>query len=220
MIKLSDVLEDVIAGNPLLQFGLQNRLLNLSQTARYLQPLIEVRAKKCVKTSTIVMALSRLQRKISKNVKTREDFSITNINVHVGLCTYTFAGSHEANREIHKLHTALQKKNSYFTITQGIREIQVFFESEHASTLCQCVHAKPLFKHMHLAAVSIQFGEGYAETPGFFSTILQQLAFQGINVVEASSTFTEFVLYVHEDDIKVVFDTLYGLFSKEKKLAA
>ena len=216
MLKLSDALEEMVENNPFLQFGLQNRLLNLSQTARYLRPLIEVRAKKSVKTSTIVMALSRLQRKISENVKTRMDFVITNINIHVGLCTYTFAESREVNRELHRLHTALQKKNSYFTITQGIREIQVFFESEHIPILNTCVAERPLFKHTHLAAVSIQFGNGYSETPGFFSTVLQQLAFQGINVVEASSTFTEFVLYVHENDTKLVFDTLHGLFAKER----
>ena len=48
----------------------------------------------------------------------------------------------------------------------------------------------------------------------FLYYILQQTTLQNINIIEISSTFTEIVLYVEEQDTKLTFDTVYESFSK------
>jgi aspartokinase len=42
--------------------------------------------------------------------------------------------------------------------------------------------------------------------------VLQQVAVQGINVVEIASTATELILYLDQKDVRLAFDTLYQRF--------
>ncbi|MFA7681663.1 MAG: hypothetical protein WCX61_01385 [Candidatus Peribacteraceae bacterium] len=213
MIRLSDAINDVISGNPLLQFGLQNRLFNLSNLAGFLQPHIEVRTKKDLNTNTIVMALSRMQRQMKNGTSNLGDFKIENLTIHTGLCTLTYTKTEEADRAIRNLYTAVQKKNEYITISEGINQITVIVDASHAEKLESFIAHKPLFKHMNIASLNIQFNAKHTyETPGFIYMMLQQLMLQNINLVEISSTFTELILYLDESDTRVAFDTLYHLF--------
>ena len=60
MIKISDAVREILDGSTFLQFGLHHKLINLSQLARFLHPLVEARTKKEVQRSAIHMALSRI----------------------------------------------------------------------------------------------------------------------------------------------------------------
>jgi pyridoxine 5'-phosphate synthase PdxJ len=65
-MKTSEALEQVIAGNPFLQFGLAHRLYNLSELAKIVQPIVEVRIGKTVQRTALVTGLSRLQKRFKR----------------------------------------------------------------------------------------------------------------------------------------------------------
>ena len=48
------------------------------------------------------------------------------------------------------------------------------------------------------------------ETPGVYYSILKQLAWEGINLVEVSSTYTELTLILHEKDINRAFSIIHN----------
>lgn len=48
MIKISEAIQDIVHNNDQLRFGFHHQLFNLSQVARFIQPLVEARTQKSV----------------------------------------------------------------------------------------------------------------------------------------------------------------------------
>lgn len=213
MITLTDVLRDLIADNPFLQFGIQKQLFNLSRLSRELQPQIEVRAKKDVRISAILMALSRLQRAEQKKVPRREHAHVESVTIQTGLSIYTFTKTKEVHRGVNILFVELQKNNGYITICESMQEITILLDTAHARLVKQFIPQKPKHHQDSLAALGLTFNEElYLPTPGMIYLVLQQLMLQSVNLIEVSSTYTGLTLYVAEQDAKLAFETIYRLF--------
>lgn len=202
-MKLSIIIENIIKKDKQLEFYISNRLLNLSQFAKYIKPLISAKVDKDIPVTTIVMALSRIQKKsnfISDN------FKIGQINLYTELSTLSFDKTPEVHQRIQELFNKAMLTDDYFTISQGTREITIickkaFIDKQEIPT--------PKFKHMNLSAISIQFHKDYLYTPGFMTAMLHKLTMQNINFIEISSTCTEMTCYIDHSDLKLAFDTLH-----------
>ncbi len=220
MLRVSDALQEIVEGEPLLQFGLQHGLLNLSQVAAYIRPHIEVRTKKPLTQSAIVMSLSRLQREIRKRTPARQSYYIDQLTIQTHLCTYTFAKQKDVHRGAQKLYERVRKRNGYMTLSEGTAEITIIVDRTFQTDIASLISATPTYRHDTIASVGIQFDELFTrEVPGFLYIILQQLMLQGINLIELSSTFTGLNLYLDEKDTKLAFETLYALFKRTPSLA-
>lgn len=215
MLTLTDALRDLIADNPFLQLGLRKRLFNLSQLGRELKPQVEVRSKKEVRSSAILMALSRLQRTIRKETPTYERIRIEHLTIQTGLSIYTFTKTKEVHQGVNRLFGAVQKGGGYMTICEGMQEITIILEATFASHVKRCISQKPKHHLGSLVALGLTFNEEqYISTPGVICLTLQQLLLQGINLIEVSSTYSGLALYVTGEDAKLAFETLYRLFPK------
>ncbi len=202
-MKLSLIIENIIKKDKQLEFYISNRLLNLSQFAKYIKPLISAKVDKDIPVTTIVMALSRIQKKFNY---VSDNFKISQINLYTELSTLSFDKTPETHQRIQDLFNQAMKTNDYFTISQGTKEITIicersFIEKQKVPT--------PKFKHMNLSAISIQFHKEYLYTPGFMTAILHKLTMQNINFIEISSTCTEMTCYIDHSDLKLAFDTLH-----------
>ncbi|MEZ4698443.1 MAG: hypothetical protein R2832_18640 [Rhodothermales bacterium] len=62
MAGISSEVADLVRRDPMLDFGMREGLLNLTRVAHYIRPLVMARVHRDVSVSSIVMALSRLQR--------------------------------------------------------------------------------------------------------------------------------------------------------------
>lgn len=204
----------MVEGNPLLQFGLHHKLMNLTQVAKYIDSLIETRVKKDAGTSAIVMALSRLQKEMAKDAPQREDFNINSIDIHTNLATFTYQKTTQTARAIHKLANSIQSKGGYISLSEGMRETTVIIERENLDVLRKTVTEHSVHTHENISGIGIVFDEKYTRFPGMFYILMQQLLLQNINVIEITSTFTSLVFYIDERDTRLAFDTLYGLFRK------
>ena len=212
MLKISDAISDIVSENPFMQFGLQYKLMNLTQLAKYVEPLLTARVKKDIGVSAIVMALSRLQRNLHKNSPKREKYHISDIGIHTSLATFTFEKTEKNHKELQKFMGGPQAKNSYTSLSEGMREITVIIEESKAEKLLTSIGSKPLFSHKNISGVSIVFDKKYAQVPGMLYILMQQMLLQNINVIELSSTYTSLVIYVDSSKTQLAFDTLYSLF--------
>lgn len=213
MITIVDVIRDLVADNPFLQFGLGKRLFNLSRLSKELKTQVEIRAMKDVKESAILMALSRLQRSMQKDAPKREKVCVENLTIQTGLSICTFTKTKDVHQGVNKLFVALQKDNGYLTICEGIQEITILLDAKHASRVKQFIAEKPKHHQDNLAALGLTFEEKqYLATPGVICCVLQQVLLQNINLIEVSSTYSGLTLYVAENDAKLAFETLYRLF--------
>jgi len=113
MIKISDEIREIITGNPFLEFGMSYRLFNLTQLAKFIKPLIEVRTQKEVQHTAILMSLSRIL-KISEKVAPQiNDFKIENIAINSNLTAMTFSKSDNALAGIDNLGQKIREKMGF-----------------------------------------------------------------------------------------------------------
>ena len=213
MIKASDALQEIVEANPLLHFGLREKLLNLSQLARFVHPLLEARTKKELQVQSIVMALSRLQQNYQKTPsQKRLQFKLKNIALHSELMIVTFQKTKETTRGLQTLYAKILSASGFITITEGVSEVTVIVEEVHEETVEKIIQAKPFHKRKKLASLGLRFDESYLQLPGLFHFIFQQLYLQNINIAEIASTTTELIIYLDEKDVQLAFDTLYRRF--------
>lgn len=208
MAKISEIIHAMIKNDQQLEYYISNKLLNLTQFSIHIKPLVDTQMKCNVPVSTIVMSLSRIQKRSILKVK-RISFQIKQIKLHSNLCTMSFSKSPVVHQKIQQLYNEAIKNNVYFTISESSSEITFITKSDFM--LVQTV-PKPKFKHLQLAGITIQFDPKYLTTPGIITTILQKLSLASINFVEIASTCTEITIYVNDFDLKLAFNTIHDSF--------
>lgn len=213
MIKISDEIKKMIEESDFLQFGLSHRLLNLSQLAAYLVPLIETRVKKEVSKSAVLMSLSRLQKNYSKIMPKMEDIRLKAINIFSSLSVASFEKTDSLKKKLFQFYEMQINQNNFMVINESTHELTVMLDAELLDELKKHVKVDPKHQNPQVAGVAIAFSEEYYERPGLIYSIFQQLTLQGVSVVEVSSTFTELIIYVNQKDVKLVFDSLFNRFS-------
>ena len=212
MIKISDEIREIIAGNPFLEFGMTPRLFNLTQLAKFIKQLIEVRTQKEVQHTAILMSLSRILKVLEKIAPQINDFKIENIAINSNLTTMTFGKSDQVLGEIDKLGQKIRKKNGFWSVTQGMCEVTIFFENIFSDLAGECLTENPKYQNNEISCVGVRFSEKYFEVPGILYALMQKIILQNINLVEISSTYTELNFYVRKKDVKLTFETLHDYF--------
>ncbi|HEY4474004.1 MAG TPA: hypothetical protein VI957_02490 [Candidatus Paceibacterota bacterium] len=212
MLSIPKAVQSAIETDGFLHFGLANGVLNLSKTARFMKPLVETRTKKSVSVSAITMALSRL--KVGKRLTNArfKAVKLEAIRVIKNLAEITYDKTGENIRALEKAEATLRRDGAFIVATLGTRELTVITEAEQVAVLRRFFPATPKVFVPDIVAVGVEFDEKYVPQVGMFYTLIQQLTFQNINIVEFSSTYTELVFYLHKKDLKLAFDTLYDQF--------
>jgi hypothetical protein len=211
MIALSQVIRTLIDRNPLLRFGMHHGLLNLSKTAEFLHPMIELRAKKEVSRGSIMMQLSRLSRDLQKITPEKSSFRSDHLTLDASLAAMTYDRTPATTAAINKVLAEIVEKDHFLTLNRGAHELTLIVDSELSEQIQEAVRTQPKNITAPVAAISIHFDEKYAEIPGFMYYVIQQITLQGINLVEVTSTYTELTIFVAQKDARLAFDTLYLL---------
>jgi aspartokinase len=215
MQKISDAVAKTVLAHASLSFGLHHRLFNLTQLARFLRPSVEAQTQKGVSESAIVMSLSRLQRKWSRSrpMKTAP-LLLDRVSIVSGLCSVTLAKTRTTHRELNRVFTAVQERNGFITITEGLRETTVIIDAENLAELRRSLGSRPKIVHKNVASVGMTFSEKYLNVKGVLHQLLEQVALQNINVLEVASTATEFYIYVQEKDVEIAFSAIFHRFGR------
>ncbi len=216
MRPIRSAILEVLNSSSELQFGFHSRLFNLTALANFIWPMLEAKTRKEVKTSSIVMALSRILRESKRRPtnQIQERFVIENISVQSGLIVITLNRTAENHRAAEIIYSRLRKKDSYFTMSEGSSEIALIFQGSYRELVLGLLPQRPKLIREKVASLSLRFHPKYIEVPGLLYKILQQISLQGINLVELASTATEFILYINEADVRNGFDTLLKGFSE------
>jgi len=217
MRKTTDAISNMVQGNPLLTFGLTRRIFNLTRLAKYLKPLLELRTKKELSISAITMALSRLQKQRIIHPE-RAEYFVKNITLSTGWQTFTYPATANVRTALQQLHAVLEEMGSTFTMTQGTSQTTLFVQEEDAPFVRKHIRERPLYHHCNIAAIAVPFSERFIKVPGLLSMLLEQIALQNINLIEINSTFTEFVIYVANEDARLAFETLYALVDRDRRV--
>lgn len=212
MRSIPQAVKQAIENDGFLHFGLANGVLNLTKTAKFIRPLIESRTKKTVSTPAVAMALSRLKfrkRRVNASLK---DVRLTALTVQKNLAEISYEKTAENVFSLERAEKELRRRNAYIVITLGTAEITALVDAGSLMIVKKAMRGRPKAEITGLVAIAAQFDEKYIPHVGLVYTLIQQLTFQNINIIEFSSTYTELVFYLHKNDLKIAFDTLYDQF--------
>lgn len=210
MKKISEAVETLIEGHQGLRFGFHHRLLNLSQLARFLRPSIEAQTHKEVTESAVLMNLSRLSRRAAPTPGSHEEeLVLDKVSVQSGLCSATFLKTPESHRQLNRVFQRIRSRNGFITVTEGIREITVIVEAENLELL-----RGARIVHRNLASVAVTFDSRYLKVKGILHQLLEEVALQNINVIEVTSTATEFCVFLEQADVQLAFDAIFNRFGR------
>jgi len=214
MIKIAEVVEQLIRQSPFISEAINDGLINVSALARRLQTDVEKLLGKPVKSGAIIMAINRLQTGelmfIEKNI--RQFFQqLSDISVRSNLSDYTFQNSDTLLQKQVRLLAMISQDfpNAFYSFSQGVGETTIIVTNSLDEQVDQIFEGeKQLDKESQLSAMlPIENRNLY----GVYYYILKDLAWQGINLVELISTSNEFTLIVSDEDLDHAFSVIMGL---------
>lgn len=217
MITVPEVVEDIVKRSPFLEEGLSLGLINLSALARRIQPEIQEKLWKDIQEGAIVMALKRLSSRLQKRESTITPVlkKITDISVRSNLVEYAFQNSSTLFDRQRQLMTSIEgKSNIFLTMTDGIHETSLFASKSLEKQIEDIFGAEHLRKRIdNLSAITLILPEETIDVPGVYYTILKMLAWEGINFIEAVSSFTELTIIVEDKNVDAAFSVLKKISS-------
>ena len=214
MITISQVASTIIENSPFLEDGLKKGIINISALARLIKPEIEKKLHKKIESGAIIVALNRLNNKLSARLsESRFLESIGNITVRSKITEVTFENSSSLFEAQKKLYNRIsQNKDLFCSFSQGVRETTLIINSSLEDLVGKIfADEKVIYKYSGLSSVTITYPVWIVETPGFYYIILKLLAWHGINIFEIISTYTELTILVSEKDVERTFALLNRL---------
>lgn len=216
MVKVSDVVSQLINRSPFLREAMADQLINASALARKLQPRVSSILKKEVQQGAILMAIKRMPTEApALNTKRLRDFlrKLTDISVRSNLVDYTFQHSDTLlDKQGVLLDIISDHPNSFYTFSRGISETTILITEELAAPLERLFRGEKLLdKRIDLASITLMLPEENRSLYGVYYVIMKVLAWEGINLVELISTSNEFTVIVRQDDLEDAFRVLTEL---------
>ncbi len=212
MIKVGEKIEEIIKGDHEALFCLSRGILNLSSYARSVHKEIERKTKKEVKFSTIVMALSRLHRKLSNVKPLLQEVTIDGITVKTPLAEVVFEKGSLALSRLSVIEKNIKpKSDEWFSFSQNSKAIIIICSEAKIETVVKHMGIKPLLILKDLSALGLSINPRYHDKPNITFSLLHKIAEREIPLDEIFTT---------RDEMIFIFRTKYlsqvvGIFQKD-----
>ena len=109
---------------------------------------------------------------------------------------------------LRKLHQMMDN-NSFYNISQGIRETTIIVSEDVSSSLESLMDGEHFVNAMlHVSSVTLCLTHEANRTSGAYYTLLKLLAWEGITILEVVSTHMELTLVFDEKDVDRAFSVL------------
>ncbi len=216
MITVSKHVEYLIKDTPFVEEGLALGVVNLTALARKLKPKIEGKSLKKTSVGAIVMALQRLGLKLKAKNHRAKVLMPQDVTVKSSLVELTYLNSPALRKKYpNVLKLASAGKGLFFNVLQGVFETSIIASKELMEELKLCLKGEKITSSISdLASLTLRFEEEAVYTPGAYYTILKNLAWEGINVVEVISIHNELSIIVEQKKVDKAFSTINELIRK------
>ncbi|MDD5172239.1 MAG: ACT domain-containing protein [Candidatus ainarchaeum sp.] len=210
MVTIARIVEKIVKENPSLELMLSKDLISYSKLARYIRDEVRKEMGKEVKDSAIVVAISRLQERAQKMYEKPKKFSAKDMRTHSNLMEIAVVSSSAIPEKMSRMYSLPELEGGgLLNATEGANQATfVFSETMEKSVKRTLAGEKVLVEMKGLSQISISFCKEMFETPGFMVYVLKELSWNGINVVEVFSTYTEMSIVVGRKDLTKAYEIL------------
>lgn len=212
MITISEVVERIIRRSPFLEEALQEGIVNYSALARDLKPEIQKTLFKDVQEGAILMALRRLSTKKSPNISLKKLFTQSpDVIVRSNVIEITINSTTSSQGKYKELLGVQNEKNHFLTISQGVFETTIIASRELKEVILNVFKGERIIATLDdLASLTIRLPQETINMPTVYYQIIKSLAWEGINIVEVVSTYTELTIILSDKDIGHAFSVIKG----------
>ena len=212
MITIAQIIEDQIKKGSFLEEALIKGIINYSSLARKLQPIVEEKLVKNVKEGAIVMALKRVSSRLKGTLPKSENIleGLGDITIRSNLVDYTFSNSPTIGGAQNKILEKTEgRKDIFITISHGVSQITIIASEAFEDEIKKIFkNETPICTLQNLSSLTVRIPTEATKTPGVLYSILKVLAWEGINMIETISTYTELTLVLETKDIERAFSLL------------
>lgn len=205
MITVPEAAKKIIDRSRYLSEAISKGIINYSSLARYMQPEIEQMLIKNVSVASIMMALKRLEKELKPNSNYNKVFiKKPEIIIRSNLVLISIPNIIVLNHSIELLFenhgisesSCVMSQDSFAQLTIPKKDILIFIPN--------------------LASLSIKLPKETIKTPGIYYFFLKSLAWEGINIIELSSTPHDVTIIVEDKDIERAFSIINSLFALQE----
>jgi hypothetical protein len=212
MITVPELTQKHLRETPLLEEALARGIINLSALARDLQPAIEAELGKRVSSAAITMALKRLSPELQRRAKRKPAGTkgMGDLIVRSNLVEFTFRHSDTIwEKQKRLLHRLERDREVFLTFTQGVFEVMLIASAGIDRAVLDIFGSESIVSHVRdLSAIIIRLSPRTVHIPGVYYSILKQLAWGDVNVIDVVSTFTEFTILLEKQQVDRAFTIL------------
>lgn len=212
MIKVGEKIEEIIKGDHEVLFCLSRGVLNLSRYAREIHELVEKKTKKQVKLPTIIMALSRLKKKLKEVTPLVKEVEIDGMTVKTPVVEIVFEKTSTTISRLPMVQKNIKAKNDeWFRLSQNSKVIDVICSESRLESVIKHMGVKPLLIFKDLTAVGLSIPPKYHDKPNITFSLLHKIAEREIPMDQIFTT---------RDEMMFIFQTKYlsqivAIFQKE-----
>lgn len=218
MIKITDVVANLIESDELALESLRAGLLNLSAYADKIHSQVENITYKEVQKGTIVVALSRISKNLSDLTPTlKPEVKLSNLSVKSALSAITFEKTPDIQRKVAVLHPFQLTTDDLFAVSEGPSEVTLICHEKSKEKILKHFIVKPKSEFSDLVAITAEFPKEYANTPNIYFVVIGALAAKRINIIEIVSTLNETTFLISKDDLEEAVGALNLYFGKRRK---
>ncbi|MFA6386639.1 MAG: hypothetical protein WCW04_02640 [Candidatus Paceibacterota bacterium] len=201
MIKVGEKIEEIIKGDHEALFCLSRGILNLSSYARGIHEKVEMATKKEVKLPTIIMALSRLSKKMTGVVPLLKEVAIDGMTVKTPLAEVVFEKTSFTISKLSVIQKNIKAKNDeWFSFSQNSKAIIVICSESRIDAVVSNMNIKPLLILKDLTAIGLSINARYHASPNITFSLLHKIAEREIPLAEIFTT---------RDEMMFIFETKY-----------
>ena len=194
MIKIQDVVSSIALEDEEFLSALTNGYANLSAYAKKIQKKVELLSKKEVKTSGIVVALSRLSKTLKGRHPLLQDIKINNVTTKSPLTEIVYEKNRLTLAKLTALYAKTQKgTDDFFTMTLSTNEITVICSDKIRLEIEKKISEKPVMREEGLASIGLSLDPKYYHLPNITFTLIRRIAKKHIPLAETITTRTEII---------------------------
>jgi len=216
MVTISHLVKNIIQKKPIMQEAIIQNVASFALLAEKLQPEIEKELGKKVKLPAIVMALRRHADDLkAKHKPIKFDFS-SEITMKTNLCDLAVVKSSGVLAKLRQIQDIVNyEEGDVLNIIHGTIEISIITNQKYKDKILKLLKPEKIINiEENLVSLSLRFSKEFFYTPGVISSILRKLAWEGVNVFEVVSTFTELTVITGKKDAMKGYNALESMMKK------
>jgi len=218
MTNINQEVQKFIDNSPFIKRALSNNLINKRALAYYIIEENQLDGT----VDAIISAIRRYNIEKYDNVFIRAQKMVRlseDLSTQSNITRLTLAKNIEIQKLIPKFFSIIQyDQGEVLRIIQADESIKVLINEKNTGKIIGILPKKKItLIDENLAEINLRLNPQAKETPGVLATIANELALNGVNIVEVLSCFPELLLFVGQNDLLKAYNVLYQLYNSSRK---